>query len=330
MTLKYCSSLNFTAFERMHMGRTVDEVLSGVDLTGKIFVITGATSGLGLTAAGGFASAGATVVLAGRDPQRLRSAAEGITSEIPTAAVETVELELDSLASVRSAAAELVARFPTVDVLINNAGVMFTPFGRTDDGFELQLGINHLGHFELTRGVMPSLLNAGSARVVNLSSDGHRIFDIDLEDPNWERLPYDKFKAYGSAKTANVLFTVALDARYRDEGVRSFAVHPGTVATSLSRHMSRDDMKAMMGLGTVSTEPAAKPPRLEVISAEEGAATSVWAAVSDDLADLGGLYLKECAVSDNAMPYATDPDRAERLWAISERLCGTTVSGSSG
>jgi NAD(P)-dependent dehydrogenase (short-subunit alcohol dehydrogenase family) len=304
------------------MGLTVDEVLSGVDLTGKVFVITGATSGLGLMTARGLASTGATVVLAGRDPQRLLSAAEDITSETPTAAVETVEMELDNLASVRSAAAELGARFPRIDVLINNAGVMFTPFGRTEDGFELQLGVNHLGHFELTRGVMPSLLNTGSARVVNLSSDGHHIFDLDLEDPNWERRPYDKFKAYGSSKTANVLFTVALDARYRDSGVRSFAVHPGTVATSLSRHMSRDDMKAMMGLGTASSEPAAEPPRLEVISAEEGAATSVWASVSDDLTGLGGLYLKKCAVSDGAMPYATDPLRAEQLWMVSEQLCG--------
>jgi NAD(P)-dependent dehydrogenase (short-subunit alcohol dehydrogenase family) len=305
------------------MGLTVDEVLSGVDLTGKVFVITGATSGLGLVTARGLASTGATVVLAGRDPQRLLSAAEDITSETPTAAVETVEMELDNLASVRSAAAELVARFPRIDVLINNAGVMFTPFGRTEDGFELQLGVNHLGHFELTRGVMPSLLDTGSARVVNLSSDGHHIFDIDLEDPNWERRPYDKFKAYGSSKTANVLFTVALDARYRDSGVRSFAVHPGTVATSLSRHMSRDDMKAMMGLGTASSEPAAERPRLDVISAEEGAATSVWASVSDDLTGLGGLYLKECAVSDGAMPYATDPVRAEQLWTVSEQLCGS-------
>jgi len=170
---------------------------------------------------------------------------------------------------------------------------------------------------------MPLLLNAGSARVVNLSSDGHRISDLDLEDPNWERRPYDKFKAYGSAKTANVLFTVALDARYRDSGVRSFAVHPGTVATSLSRHMTREDMKAMMTLGDADRDPSAARPKLEVISPEQGAATSVWAAVSDELAGLGGLYLKECAVSVNAMPYATDPLRAERLWTLSEQLCGS-------
>ena len=305
------------------MGHTVDEVLTGVDLTGKIVVVTGATAGLGLVTGRGLASTGATVVLAGRDPERLLSAADGIKAEIPAAAVETVEMELDSLASVRAAVTQLVARFPRIDVLINNAGVMFTPFGRTEDGFEMQLGVNHLGHFELTRGVMPLLLNAGSARVVNLSSDGHHIFDVDLEDPNWERQPYDKFKAYGSSKTANVLFTVALDARYRDSGVRSFAVHPGTVATSLSRHMSRDDMKAMMGLGTARAEPAGKPPRLEIVTVEEGAATSVWAAVSEDLDGLGGLYLKECAVSDDALPYATDPLRAERLWTISEQLCGS-------
>jgi NAD(P)-dependent dehydrogenase (short-subunit alcohol dehydrogenase family) len=307
------------------MTNTVDEVLNGVDLNEKICVITGATSGLGLMTAQGLASAGATVVLAGRDQERLRSAADAITTETPTAAVEAVELELDSLASVRSAAREISGRFPRVDVLINNAGVMFAPYQHTKDGFELQLGVNHLGHFELTRGVMPLLVTAGSARVINLSSDGHKIFDIDLDDPNWEKRPYDKFKAYGAAKTANVLFTVALDARYRESGVRSFAVHPGTVATSLSRYMSKGDMKAMMGLGTADRDPAAARPRLEVIPVEQGAATSVWAAISDELAGLGGLYLADCAISENVAPYAVDPQRAEQLWTISERLCGSAA-----
>src|SRR5258707_438868 len=182
------------------MTRSVDQVLSGVDLTGKICVITGATSGLGLMTAQGLASAGATVVLAGRDPERLRSAADAITTETATNAVETVELELDSLASVRSAAVEISASFPRVDVLINNAGVMFTPYQQTKDGFELQFGVNHLGHFELTRHLLPLLLNAQSARVINLSSDGHKIFDIDLDDPNWEQASYDKFKAYVPSK----------------------------------------------------------------------------------------------------------------------------------
>jgi NAD(P)-dependent dehydrogenase (short-subunit alcohol dehydrogenase family) len=303
------------------MTNTVDEVLSGVDLRERICVITGATSGLGLMTARGLASAGATVVIAGRDPQRLRSAAEALTAETPNAAVETVELELDSLASVRRAGAEINDSFARVDVLINNAGVMFTPFQRTRDGFELQLGVNHLGHFELTRALIPLLLNAGSARVVNLSSDAHLVFDIDLEDPNWEQRPYDKFQAYGAAKTANVLFTVALDERYRGSGVRSFAVHPGTVATSLSRYMSRGDMKAMMGMGSADSASSAPRPRLEVIPVEQGAATSVWAAVSDELAGRGALYLAGCAISDNAKPYAMDPQRAERLWAISEQLC---------
>jgi NAD(P)-dependent dehydrogenase (short-subunit alcohol dehydrogenase family) len=307
------------------MTNTVDEVLNGVDLNEKICVITGATSGLGLMTAQGLASAGATVVLAGRDQERLRSAADAITTETPTAAVEAVELELDSLAGVRSAAREISGRFPRVDVLINNAGVMFAPYQHTKDGFELQLGVNHLGHFELTRGVMPLLVTAGSARVINLSSDGHKIFDIDLDDPNWEKQPYDKFKAYGAAKTANVLFTVALDARYRESGVRSFAVHPGTVATSLSRYMSKGDMKAMMGLGTADRDPAAARPRLEVIPVEQGAATSVWAAISDELAGLGGLYLADCAISENVAPYAVDPQRAEQLWTISERLCGSAA-----
>jgi NAD(P)-dependent dehydrogenase (short-subunit alcohol dehydrogenase family) len=308
------------------MTNTVDEVLNGVDLTEKICVVTGATSGLGLMTAQGLGSAGATVVLAGRDPERLRSAAEAITTDTATAKVETVELELDSLASVRLAAGEINGRFARIDVLINNAGVMFTPYQQTKDGFELQLGVNHLGHFELTRRLVPLLLNAESARVINLSSDGHKIFDIDLDDPNWEHGPYDKFKAYGAAKTANVLFTVALDARYRDSGVRSFAVHPGTVATSLSRYMSKEDMKAMMGLGSADRDPAAAPPRLEVIPVEQGAATSVWGAVSDELVGLGGLYLADCAISANVAAYAVDPQRADRLWTISEQLCSSPTA----
>jgi NAD(P)-dependent dehydrogenase (short-subunit alcohol dehydrogenase family) len=305
------------------MTPTVDEVLAGVDLTGKICVVTGATSGLGLMTARGLASAGATIVLAGRDGGRLRAVTEDITTETPAAAVETVEIELDSLASVRSAAADIARRFPRVDVLVNNAGVMFTPLERTKDGCELQFGVNHLGHFELTRGVLPSLLNAESARVVNLSSDGHGISDIDLDDPNWEHRPYDKFKAYGAAKTANVLFTVSLDARYRDSGVRSFAVHPGTVATSLSRYMSKGDMKAMMALGSAGRDPSAAPPRLEVVPVEQGAATSVWAATSDELVGVGGRYLADCAISEHVAQYAVDPQRAEQLWTISERLCGS-------
>jgi NAD(P)-dependent dehydrogenase (short-subunit alcohol dehydrogenase family) len=311
---------------KVRMIRTVDQVLSGVDLTGKVCVITGATSGLGQMTAQGLASAGATVVLAGRDPERLRSAAEAITTETSSAAVETVELELDSLASVRSAAVEISATFPQLDILVNNAGVMFAPYQQTTDGFELQLGVNHLGHFELTLRLMPLLENAGSARIVNLSSDGHKICDIDLDDPNWEQTPYDKFKAYGAAKTANVLFTVALDARYREGGIRSFAVHPGTVATALSRYMSKGDMKAMMGLGSVDRDPSVAPPRLEVIPVEQGAATSVWGAVSDELAGLGGLYLADCAISANVAPYAVDPQRAEHLWTISELLCGSPAA----
>jgi NAD(P)-dependent dehydrogenase (short-subunit alcohol dehydrogenase family) len=307
------------------MTPTVDEVLSGIDLTGKICVVTGATSGLGLMTARGLASAGATVVLAGRDGGRLRAVAEEINAETPEATVKTAEIELDSLTSVRSAATDIARRFPRVDVLINNAGVMFTPLERTKDGCELQFGVNHLGHFELTRGVLPSLLNAESARVVNLSSDGHWIFDIDLDDPNWEHRPYDKFKAYGAAKTANILFTVALDARYRDSGVRSFAVHPGTVATSLSRYMSKGDMKAMMTLGSVGSDPSAAPPRLEVIPVEQGAATSVWAATSDEMAGLGGLYLADCAISEHVAPQAVEPRRAEQLWTLSEHLCGSPV-----
>jgi NAD(P)-dependent dehydrogenase (short-subunit alcohol dehydrogenase family) len=204
---------------------------------------------------------------------------------------------------------------------MNNAGVMFTPFGRTRDGFELQIGTNHFGHFELTRLLRPQLAAAGSARVVILSSAGHVMGDVDFDDPNWERREYDKFIAYGAAKTANILHAMEADRRLRDFGIRSYAVHPGTVATSLARYMSRDDFSQVRKLA-VRNSPEPSDGFLDFVMPEQGAATQVWAAVSPELAGRGGLYLEDCAVGA-AAPHARDERSAAELWELSEKLCAT-------
>lgn len=181
---------------------TALQIVEGIDLSGKTCVITGASSGLGRESARALAAGGAHVILAARNPDALAETARWIASEVPAARTSTVSLELTDLSSVRAAASAVAGITPVVDVLMNNAGVMFTPFGRTRDGFELQIGTNHFGHFELTRLLIPQLTAAGAARVVILSSGGHVMGDVDVDDPNWERREYDKFAAYGASKTA--------------------------------------------------------------------------------------------------------------------------------
>lgn len=300
---------------------TALHVVDGIDLSGKTCVITGASSGLGRESARALAAAGAHVILAARNRDALTETAQWITAEIQGAQASTVQLDLTALSSVRAAASAIGGITPVVHVLMNNAGVMFTPFGRTQDGFELQIGTNHFGHFELTRLLVPQLAAAGDARVVILSSGGHVMGDVDLDDPNWERREYDKFVAYGAAKTANILHAVEADRRLRDSGIRSYAVHPGTVATSLARYMSRDDFSQLRKLA-VQNSPEPSDGFLDFVMPEQGAATQVWAAVSPELAGRGGLYLEDCAVSA-AAPHARDERRAAELWDLSEKLCVT-------
>ncbi|MFI5779545.1 SDR family NAD(P)-dependent oxidoreductase [Nocardia sp. NPDC051570] len=306
---------------------TAMEVVDGVDLNGKTCVITGASSGLGRESARALAAAGAHVVLAARDAGALVATQEWIGTEVPGARITTVALDLTSLASVRRAAATIGDITPRIHVLMNNAGVMFTPFSKTADGFEIQVGTNHLGHFELTRLLIPQL--AAGARIVILSSDGHYISDVDLGDINWHEREYDKFLAYGAAKTANILHMVELDRRLRDRGVRAYAVHPGMVATSLARHMTAEDVttlreylprRAKRTAPQTDTRPKTTGPKIAM--PDQGAATQVWAAVSPELADVGSVYLANCRIRDDAAPYALDEARAAALWELSEKLCG--------
>jgi NAD(P)-dependent dehydrogenase (short-subunit alcohol dehydrogenase family) len=296
--------------------RTALDVVDGIDLSGKACVVTGASSGLGRESARALAAAGAHVVLAARNPAALAETAGWIAAGMPGARTSTVELDLTSLAAVRVAARAIRDIAPAVDVLMNNAGVMFTPFGRTREGFEMQIDTNHFGHFELTRLLVPQLAAAarahGQARIVNLSSGGHVLGDVDFDDPNWERRDYDKFVAYGASKTANILHAVEADRRLREEGIRAHAVHPGTVATSLARHMSRADFSRLRDMAGGA---------LDVVGPDRGAATQVWAAVSPELTGRGGLYLEGCGVSERVAPYALDQQRAAQWWELSETCC---------
>ena len=312
---------------------TTDEVLAGVDLSGKRVLVTGVSAGLGVETARALAARGAHVVGAARDLAK----AEGATGVVREAAaagggsLELVALDLADLASVRACADALVADGRTFDLVIANAGVMAPPFGKTVDGFETQFGTNHLGHFVLINRIA-SLLVRG-ARVVALSSSGHRFSDVDLEDPNFERGDYTPFGAYGRSKTANALFAVAFDARHKARGVRATAVHPGGINTELARHMEPEAIQQLIDQINAQAQ-AEGVAAFEWKTVPQGAATSVWAGVVAPASLVGGLYCEDCHVAELAddgselragvRSYAIDPAHAEALWALSERLVGET------
>lgn len=278
---------------------TADDVLADKDLRGTVVVVTGASRGLGRETARALSSRGADVALL------LRDAGNAVDPVRHGGAGHVVEVDLASLTSVRSAAARLLERWPRIDVLVNNAGVMATPLSRTQQGFELQLGINHLGHFLLTALLAPAL--EGSSRVVNVTSLGHAVSGMHWEDPHYANRPYNKWEAYGQSKTANILFTLGLaERRYR-----SYAVHPGRIATDLYRHLDEAEMVAMQGRSADAPS--------DTKTAAQGAATTVWAAVADGIPS--GSYLADCEVA-TAAPHATDPVDVERLWSWSEEQVG--------
>jgi len=304
---------------------TTDDVLEGVDLTDKRFLVTGASAGLGLETTRALAAHGAAVTMTARDLGKGIAAMEQVLEAVPHAELDLRELDLADLASIRAFAHGFVDDHPRLDGLIANAGVMACPQGTTVDGFETQLGTNHLGHFLLIQLLTPSLVATGSARVVLLTSAGHRFSDVDLDDPGFERQPYDPWVAYGRSKTANVLCAVALDERLRDQGVRAFAVHPGGVTTELGRHLTDETLQALADRQARSSTPI----RWKTIP--QGAATTVWAATSPALDGLGGRYLEDCGLAEvstdpdaprGVRDYAVDPERARALWELSEQLVG--------
>ena len=307
---------------------TTDEVLEGITLAGKRVLVTGVSAGLGVETARALAAHGALVVGAARDLRKARNATEPVRADAAGGGgLELVELDLASLASVRACADALVRAGKPFDLVIANAGVMACPKGVTADGFETQFGTNHLGHFVLVNRIAP-LLKPGS-RVVSLASAGHRFSDVDLDDPNFERTPYEEFVAYGRSKTANVLFAVEFDRRHNGRGVRAVAVHPGSIHTELGRHMTKEALDALVESIKANQRPG--QPEFKWKTIPQGAATSVWAGVVAPAHSVGGRYCEDCHVAEfNEDPavlrgvraYALDPSRAKELWMKSEEMVG--------
>jgi NAD(P)-dependent dehydrogenase (short-subunit alcohol dehydrogenase family) len=308
---------------------TTDEVLEGVDLTGKRILVTGVSAGLGVETARTLAAHGAHVVGAARDLKKAEVATKQVRADAAKGGgLELVELDLASLASVRACADALVSAGKPFDLVIANAGVMACPEGLTSDGFETQFGTNHLGHFVFVNRIA-GLLKPGS-RLVNLSSAGHRFSDVDLDDPNFERTPYTEFVAYGRSKTANILFAVEFDRRHKANGVRAAAIHPGVIRTELSRHLDPAVIAQMMErINAASVASGGQAVNYKTIP--QGAATSVWCGVKASADEVGGLYCEDCHVAEpvegadvrsGVRAYALDPDRAKSLWVKSEEMVG--------
>ena len=307
---------------------TADDVLEGKDLSGKTVFVTGGNSGLGQETARAMAAKGAHVVIAGRDQAKLDEAKAAIEGEVAGANVETIVGDLGSLDSIRACGREANERFDKIDILINNAGVMACPYAETSDGFEMQFGTNHLGHFALTKQLMPLVEKGQDKRIVNLSSRGHHFAPVNLEDPNFDNREYDKWASYGQAKTANVLFSVGLEQRFADKGIHAYAVHPGGIQTNLGRHLTEEDIAALMARVTTNDEEFAWK------TIPQGAATTCWAATAPELEGKGGLYCEDCHVAENddqssdggVRSYAIDPAAADRLWSMSEEMTGESFS----
>ncbi|MFC0440060.1 SDR family NAD(P)-dependent oxidoreductase [Kutzneria buriramensis] len=302
---------------------TAAEVLAGIDLTGKLALVTGGYSGIGLETTRALVDAGARVIVPARRPDNARGALSELTN------VEVDELDLGDLASVAAFADRFLATGRSLDLVINNAGVMACPETRVGPGWEAQFATNHLGHFALVNRLWPAV--ADGARVVALSSRGHFFSPVRWDDLQFEH-DYDKWLAYGQAKTANVLFAVQLDKLAAARNVRAFAVHPGGIWTPLQRHLSQQEK---IDRGWIDAD---GNQLVQFKTPEQGAATTVFAATSPQLAELGGVYLEDCDVAEgvaaDADPattwsgvkaYATDPEQASRLWDLSVELTGVNA-----
>lgn len=297
---------------------TASEALGGQRLDGKVAIVTGGYSGLGLETTKALAGAGAAVIVPARTPEKARAALAGLAN------VEQAALDLTDPASIETFAREFLASGRKLDILINNAAIMASPLTRDARGYEAQFATNHLGHFHLTARLWPAL--KGDARAVSLSSIGHRICPPDLDDPSFERGKYNKWVAYGRAKSANALFAVGLDARGAPHGVRAFAVHPGGIMTDLQRFMPEEEKRAMGWINERGEVDA----RFKTPS--QGAATSVWCAASAQLEGKGGVYCEDCDIAEavaaddkgfsGVRPWAIDAGLADRLWEVSERMTG--------
>jgi NAD(P)-dependent dehydrogenase (short-subunit alcohol dehydrogenase family) len=308
---------------------TAREVAAGHDLSGRAVIVTGGASGIGVETARALAEAGADVTLAVRNAEAGAATKAEIEKTAP-GRVSVGHLDLADLSTVAAFASAWGDK--PLDILINNAGVMACPLTYTAQDLEMQIGANHFGHYLLTLGLARALMNGAeegrAARVVSLSSIGHRRGGVNFDDIHYRNRPYDKWESYGQAKTANSLFAVGFHARFADLGVTANAVMPGGIRTPLQRHLPVEEMIAF---GWIDAEGNVNP---RFKSTEQGASTSVWAALAQELEGVGGLYLENCAQAepwteaspfDGVLPHALDPEGAERLWAVSEETTGARV-----
>ncbi|MBY9065583.1 SDR family NAD(P)-dependent oxidoreductase [Hyphomonas sp. WL0036] len=299
---------------------TAQEVVKGIDLSGKHAVVTGGYSGIGLETVRALAGAGAKVTVPARRPDAAKEALAGIPG------VTVASADLADVASVRRFSEDYAKANPKLHLLINNAGIMACPLNRIGPGWESQFGTNHLGHLALYQGVLPSLRGAGGARVVALSSTGHILSDVIWDDPNYQTRKYDKWEAYGQSKSSNALFALGVDMREKGNGIRAFSVHPGGIFTNLQRHLPNEEMVVLGWKNPDGTLP--ERVKASFKSPEEGASTTVWAATSPKLEGRGGVYCEDCDIAQAATPesqryqhareWITDEARAERLWAMSD------------
>ncbi|AWS43857.1 oxidoreductase [Streptosporangium sp. 'caverna'] len=317
---------------------TAGEILAGVDLTGRTAIVTGGYSGLGVETVRALREAGASVVVPVRDHEK---AAETLAG---TEGVQLEPMDLTDPTSIDAFADGFLGTGRPLHMLVNSAGIMAAPLSRDARGYESHFATNHLGHFQLTLRLWPALLRAEGARVVAVSSSGHRRSGIVWDDVHFERRPYDPLNAYGQSKTANNLFAVELDRRGRDHGIRAFALHPGAIVTPLARHTSTEDLRRMGVIGE-DGEPVIDPSR-NLKTPEQGAATSVWCATARQLDGHGGVYCENSDIAPLApegaadarregqrgispffgvMPYSIDPRSAIRLWDLSEQLTGARL-----
>jgi NAD(P)-dependent dehydrogenase (short-subunit alcohol dehydrogenase family) len=312
---------------------TADEVLEGIDLSGRRILVTGVSAGLGVETARALVARGAEVVGAVRDQDKARRATEHVRATATRGGSLTLKkLDLASLASVRACSNQLLAAGKSFDVVIANAGVMACPQSKTSDGFETHFGTNHLGHFVLVNRII-SLFKSGS-RLIILSSGGHRFSDVDLADPNFEHTPYAPFVAYGRSKTANILFAVEFDRLYKSQSIRAAAVHPGSIETQLGRHLTQEAKQAAMK--EVEAARSTSTQAFTWKSIQQGAATSVWAACVATAEEIGGRYCEDCSVAEivsgvgttpkGVRPYAVDLERAKALWAKSVEMVSERFS----
>jgi NAD(P)-dependent dehydrogenase (short-subunit alcohol dehydrogenase family) len=313
---------------------TTEDVLSGVNLRGKRILVTGVSAGLGVETARSLAAHGANVVGAARDLNKAETATAQVRKDASAngGSFDLIALDLGDLKSVRDSSNKLLEKGEPFDVVIANAGVMATPFTYTKDGFEMQFGTNHLGHFVFVNRIA-SLIRAGG-RLINLSSAGHRYSNVDLQDPNFERTEYEPFVAYGRSKTANILCALAFDNRHRERGVRAAAVHPGGIRTELGRYTDVGRLETMIAQINKQLAAEGKAP-FQLKTVPQGAATSVWAAVVAPADEIGGRYCENChagnvvpddatitVASEGVRAYALDPTNAEALWKKSEEMVG--------